>query len=93
MPGQGITRYGYRDAISGFFDPSVKFGLKFEPLGYAADEKAEKPAPREAPRGAGSEPQESEPTRKTEAATATLDDVAAETEGAQIVSLDKFRKK
>jgi hypothetical protein len=85
------------DAISGFFDPSVKFGLKFEPLGQTAEEKAEKPALREAPRGAGSEPQEAEPTRKkSDKATAAQDgsgNAADAEQGAQIVSLDKFRKK
>jgi len=84
------------DAITGFFDPSVKFGLKFEPLNQPAEEKAEKigPAPRELPRGAGSEPQEAAPTRAAEAPAAKGDEKDAPSEeGAQIVSLDKFRKK
>ena len=39
------------DAITGFFDPSVKFGLKFEPLNQTADGKPEKcrAGPREIP--------------------------------------------
>ena len=86
------------DSITGFFDPSVKFGLKFEPAQQAAAEpKPEKTSPREMPRGAGSEPRIEPPTRKkAEKADKTedeKDDAAADGNGAQVVSLDKFRKK
>jgi hypothetical protein len=83
------------DSITGFFDPSVKFGLKFEPLNQAGDEKSEKAAlaPREIPRGAGTEPEESPPTKKKADKNAAKEDDAPSEEGAQIVSLDKFRKK
>ena len=68
-----------------------------EPRPRKRPEKAEKPALREAPRGAGSEPQEAEPTRKkSDKATAAQDgsgNAADAEQGAQIVSLDKFRKK
>jgi hypothetical protein len=51
------------DALSGFFDPSVQFGLKFEVEGYQAEEEpAPAPAPRPA-RGAGSEPVELQPKK------------------------------
>jgi hypothetical protein len=83
------------DSITGFFDPSVKFGLKFEPLNQPAEDRADKPAPaqREIPRGAGSEPQESPPTKKKADKSSAKDDDVPPDEGAQIVSLDKFRKK
>ncbi len=51
------------DALSGFFDPSVQFGLKFD-LGETAQDGAGEPVPAEAkagPRGAGSEPGEVKP--------------------------------
>jgi hypothetical protein len=101
------------DAITGFFDPSVKFGLKFEALNQApAEEKAEKPekptGPRELPRGAGSEPAVSPPAaiqtgrkKSDKTPVETLPAVETpsvqanppDTGGAEIVSLDKFRKK
>jgi hypothetical protein len=58
------------DALTGFFDPSVQFGLKFEireaPAGAEGPAAVPGPAPaRERPllRGAGSEPAETEPRR------------------------------
>jgi hypothetical protein len=85
------------EAITGFYDPSVQFGLKFEP----------KPEPAEAPE---SEP-ESEPPAAAAGPALTLVPTPAdspppdaptpptaipadaEEKGAKIVSLDKFRKK
>lgn len=58
------------DALSGFFDPSVEFGLKFENLAEAPSPPAEvvKPPPPmltsvPTPRGAGLEPQAVEPKK------------------------------
>ncbi|WP_349367978.1 ClpXP protease specificity-enhancing factor SspB [Salinarimonas sp.] len=60
------------DALTGFFDPSVQFGLKFEireaPEGAAGPTAVPGPAPVGEParpllRGAGSEPAETEPRR------------------------------
>ena len=51
------------DALSGFFDPSVQFGLKFD-LNETAEGAAEAPAPagaKSGPRGAASEPTEMKP--------------------------------
>ncbi|MDP4025357.1 ClpXP protease specificity-enhancing factor SspB [Methylobacterium sp. NEAU 140] len=49
------------DALSGFFDPSVQFGLKFD-LSEAANEVPAEAAPAKAgPRGAASEPGEVSP--------------------------------
>ncbi len=87
------------DAITGFFDPSVKFGLKFEPINQTTEEKPAKAhAPRELPRGAASEPAVSPPSRKKSDKAAkedkvAADDAAEDDKGAEIVSLDKFRKK
>ena len=83
------------DAITGFFDPSVKFGLKFETIAQIASDKPEKAAtPREAPKGARSEPQEAPPTKKkADKPAKDAKDEPVEENGAQVVSLDKFRKK
>jgi hypothetical protein len=52
------------DALTGFFDPSVSFGLKFETQGEEAPDEAEAtPAPAPHPRGAGSEPVELQPKK------------------------------
>jgi hypothetical protein len=59
------------EAVSGFFDPSVQFGLKFEVV-------TEEPIPaagagqdgkRAAPKGAASEPKEATPTKATKGGT------------------------
>lgn len=100
------------NAIKGFFDPSVQFGLQFElateaktlARDEAQDTAAVAPesrAPRPAPRGAASEPEETRPgttsvpsTRKSglpvvDGPLPPSDDKG----GAQVVRLDKFRKK
>jgi len=110
------------DAIKGFFDPSVQFGLQFEtiteaqamPAAAANEAEASKAAEagagdrRPAPRGAASEPEEtpkstSVPTTrsKKKAGSAPLEKTAEKptkaasdkSAGAEVVSLDKFRKK
>jgi hypothetical protein len=50
------------DALTGFFDPSVQFGLKFE-IGDQGDEGEPEPAPSRPARGAGSEPVELQPKK------------------------------
>jgi hypothetical protein len=96
------------DSIKGFYDPSVQFGLQFEiaPQAQPAD-AANEPGDagtssdrRPAPRGAASEPEETPrtiPARgKKEAAEPSSPkpaDEPGEPGGAQVVSLDKFRKK
>jgi uncharacterized protein len=111
------------DAIVGFFDPSVQFGLKFEVQDEAQaenDDKPEVPAPvtalappkpaggllspakspsRKPAKGAASEPVASSPEKagvaadsdkaKPETAKSPSDAVA----GAEVLSLDAFRKK
>jgi len=77
-------------AIKGFFDPSVQFGLQFDPAGTPqgagrpAAEPASLPAVRE---GEDAPPERAEET-KSEASEA-----ASSGEGAEVVSLDAFRKK
>jgi hypothetical protein len=88
------------EAITGFYDPSVQFGLKFEP----------KPAPAEdAPPGEeGAPPAEAPAPALTLVPAASAEEAKADTapaappsaipadaeeKGAEIVSLDKFRKK
>jgi hypothetical protein len=52
------------DALTGFFDPSVQFGLKFEIQGEDAEAEPDAAPPETRPaRGAGSEPVELQPKR------------------------------
>jgi len=71
------------NAIKSFFDPSVQFGLQFEPAD-AADETSKAklpsvPAPSGLPVAAPSAENQDEPTKSQE--------------GAEVVRLDRFRKK
>jgi hypothetical protein len=75
-------------AIKSFFDPSVQFGLQFEPTEGAGETPSNLPAapapstlavPAAAPAGENAEPAEEEPAKPGE--------------GAEVVRLDRFRKK
>jgi hypothetical protein len=85
------------DAIKGFFDPSVQFGLQFEEL--SAEELAAttaKPKPAEARKPAAPEPVAAAPAplpalAKTDAADPPPDNKPDG--GAEVVRLDRFRKK
>ncbi|HEX8165739.1 MAG TPA: ClpXP protease specificity-enhancing factor SspB [Beijerinckiaceae bacterium] len=108
------------DAVTGFFDPSVQFGLKFELNGEAEATPAATPA--RPTRGAGSEPAEAPPKKpvvpvtgksaapklaakppadgekparpeKVEKAKPEKSADKADPTGAEVVSLDAFRKK
>lgn len=102
------------EALTGFFDPSVQFGLKFTPDEAAADNdegeeaaappaKAKRPArPKKikdvAPSEAAAELADAPPAAKTDAGTDDTKTDAGESEakpagGAEVVSLDAFRKK
>ena len=77
------------DAVKGFFDPSVQFGLQFEEVtadAEAAPEQAAKPAAAPAP-----VPSASQPPAPSPAAAATPEPKLPA--GAEVVSLDRFRKK
>jgi hypothetical protein len=102
------------DAIKGFFDPSVQFGLQFETLSETAEAKpAEKPAlapvaeepkarPRrkaepEAPAAVGpaepAKPAPPKPAPPLVVAGTDKDDPDKPSGGAEVVRLDRFRKK
>jgi len=72
-------------AIKSFLDPSVQFGLQFEPSETAAEVPAAKlptvPAPSALPVAA------------PEPAAESQDEPAKTSEGAEVVRLDRFRKK
>jgi hypothetical protein len=82
------------DAIKGFFDPSVQFGLQFEEAGEVPSEEAETAqatkqtakltpvAPPQGPAPAAPAPPAAEKPAEKPAAS-----------GAEVVSLDRFRKK
>jgi uncharacterized protein len=74
-------------AIKEFFDPSVSFGLKFDTGGEAAEEEVEKPVAKA--------PAAQRKISLIKAPEEVIEEPANEQphEGAQIVSLDKFRKK
>jgi hypothetical protein len=84
------------DAVTGFFDPSVEFGLKFEILSGEVDEAAapQHPAPvRETPEAkAEAEPPSSRSAKLTVTKTEKTQDAEVEEE-TKIVSIDAFRKK
>lgn len=69
------------DAVTSFADPSAQFGLRFEPA--EADEKSAMPAEKPAPMDGA----------KTD--DSKKDDITADekNDGADVVSLDSFRKK
>ena len=87
------------EAVKGFFDPSVQFGLQFEEVG----EEGERPAPANAsekgaeppPLIASQPPAPSADTSPPQAAAAPEEPEAEPpaTGGAEVVRLDRFRKK
>jgi hypothetical protein len=91
------------EAVKGFFDPSVQFGLQFEVAGVE-DEQPASSGPKAASQSGESEPA-AKPARASVApkAPAKAPVVAADAPessppaapggGAEVVSLDKFRKK
>jgi hypothetical protein len=73
------------NSIKSFFDPSVQFGLQFEP-----SDTAETPAANNLP----AVPATSAPsTQPAPAAAEHQDEPAKPSEGAEVVRLDRFRKK
>ena len=102
------------DAIKGFFDPSVQFGLQFETVTEAKEGPAEKPAPAveekaakprrkpaaaepEPPAAIGpAEPAKAEPVKPPPPAIVAGTDMPGPDKpagGAEVVRLDRFRKK
>jgi hypothetical protein len=70
-------------AIKSFFDPSVQFGLQFEPHDAAGDARAEPPT------ATSPVPSASPPAVPAESSP----DPSKAGEGAEVVRLDRFRKK
>jgi hypothetical protein len=102
------------DAIKGFFDPSVQFGLQFETLTESAEAPAERSAPGRAVEEKSAKPRRksapaeieppaaigpAEPVKPAPATAAPVAVVAKEKPepekpaGAEVVRLDRFRKK
>src|SRR3979411_2657778 len=69
------------NSIKSFFDPSVQFGLQFEPSDAAAETPATKL------------PAVPAPSTATAPAAENQDEPPKATEGAEVVRLDRFRKK
>ena len=76
-----------RRPVPGFFDPSVQFGLKFEPADAATEAPTANLPGRPRPlRPAGC-------PAPAAGRTETKDEPAKPSEGAEVVRLDRFRKK
>jgi len=87
------------ESISGFHDPSVNFGLKFEPAEGSTDASDQHPPVKieaiDTSETAKSKPAvPTKPSGSQDAGSETEKDTeSAPSEGAEVVSLDKFRKK
>jgi hypothetical protein len=77
------------NSIKSFFDPSVQFGLQFEPADAAPDapEAVAPPAPAAVPAPTAL------PAPAASSPTGSQDEPAKPSEGAEVVRLDRFRKK
>lgn len=82
------------DAIRGFFDPAVKFGLQFDAVAANSDETGDGEET-EATHQASTPSSAKRKKTVTDAAKGDTEEAENETgeEGAQVVSLDSFRKK
>jgi hypothetical protein len=78
------------DAVKGFLDPAVQFGLQFETV--AQDRKPREPEANK-PASAKSDKAGKPGKTDTEAKSAGTDDSPAEEDADKVVSLDMFRKK
>jgi hypothetical protein len=88
------------DAINGFFDPSVQFGLQFEEVseneeaqGAPAALKQEKPAERKPRPATTAPPAVAAPHTPNEPAAAAPEPAPERPSGGEVVRLDRFRKK
>ena len=78
-------------AIKSFFDPSVQFGLQFEPTEGVVGGDAAAPSLPAAPAASALAVPTAEPAAA--AASETVEEPAKPGEGAEVVRLDRFRKK
>jgi len=69
------------NAIKSFFDPSVQFGLQFEPSEAAVETRASE------------QPATASPSSALPAPAESAEEPAKSGEGAEVVRLDRFRKK
>ena len=87
------------EAIKAFADPSVQFTLQFETLAEAPDAEAEETEKEKPPKGKRQTPATSVPASPLPAATASdgspeqRREKPADKGGAEVVRLDRFRKK
>lgn len=80
-------------AVNSFFDPSVQFGLQFDPASSGAT-KVTETAPAATPAAPPATiPLAALPGRPAAPEPETTDDLDKPKEGAEVVSLDAFRKK
>jgi uncharacterized protein len=77
------------NSIKSFFDPSVQFGLQFEPSDAAAETQATNLAASNLP----ATPSASAPTAAAPEPESSKDEPEKPSEGAEVVRLDRFRKK
>jgi len=79
------------EAVKGFFDPAVKFGLQFDAV--IAGESLQGDADEETGETAGETPQKGDAAEGEPAKVTAKGNAQDKDDGAQIVSLDSFRKK
>ncbi|WP_315923797.1 SspB family protein [Mesorhizobium sp. SP-1A] len=77
-------------AVRGFYDPSVNFELEFD---VRTDQPAEEDKQEPAPQPVAVEPQKPASRKKAAEAEKAASEAAASGKGADVVSLDAFRKK
>jgi hypothetical protein len=80
------------NSIKSFFDPSVQFGLQFEPADADAPSAAGAPLPAAAPAPANPAPTALQ-APAAPPPTGNQDEPTKPSEGAEVVRLDRFRKK
>jgi len=80
-------------AIREFVDPSVKFGLQFETLDTTTEDGVAAPAANAEKAESGEQPISLVPTERSSAPDANSPSSGSESGSAEVVSLDKFRKK
>ncbi|MGB3387501.1 MAG: SspB family protein [Pseudaminobacter sp.] len=80
-------------AVRGFYDPSVNFELEFDVKTDEPTEHAEEPAKLASPPAAIQPGSQSEPKKKAKEPAKDGEAEAAPSKGADVVSLDAFRKK
>ena len=86
------------EAVTAFFDPAVQFGLQFAPANAAPSGESDAAEPAEAPAPAQKAADEANKSEVLPAPAARKETPAAKKEtpageGAEVVSLDRFRKK